>query len=101
MKMTGNVFLGLATLLFILIFSFTYFKAAPRNDLDKSVFLLALLSFNLLFLICMVFAVFAIAANGGFDWIAPNKTLRYLLVGGGLLSAKSFFGSGCGSGTLL
>jgi len=87
MTILGNIFLCIATLIFLLFASSVIGKDAPRGG-DASIgYVWAILIFNLVFLGCMVVVALSIGAKGGFDWISADKGIRFLFVAGGLIAA--------------
>jgi hypothetical protein len=87
MAIIGNIFLSIATLIYAIIVSTIFGKAPPRGGDAATGYPMSIILFNLVFLGCMIIAAIAIAWKGGFDWISPNKSSRYLLVAAGLVSA--------------
>lgn len=89
MTFLGNIFLALATLIFFMIFSAVFIKEQPRGGDAVMGYAWGILLLNLALLVLLALAAIIIAWKGGFDWISPNKTSRYLLVALGLLAAMA------------
>ncbi|MDO8368625.1 MAG: hypothetical protein Q7T20_17635 [Saprospiraceae bacterium] len=87
MTILGNIFLALATLVFLLFDISVLGKEPPRGGDAAMGYGWGIIIFNLIFLGCMTVVAIAIAWKGGFDWIAPSKGARFLLIMLGLLSA--------------
>jgi hypothetical protein len=83
----GNIFLFLASLLFIGFTTVLYGSSSARGGDAGVGNVWGVIYFNLAFLACMTVVTIAIAWNGGFEWIAPDKSTRYFLVAFGFLSA--------------
>ncbi len=87
MTILGNIFLALATLIFLLFGISVIGKEAPRGGDAAMGHVWGIILFNLFFLICMTVVAIAIAWKGGFDWVSPSKGTRFMLVAIGLLTA--------------
>lgn len=87
MTILGNIFLTIATLIFLLFASSVIGKDAPRGG-DASIgYVWSIVIFNLVFLGCMIVVALSVGSKGGFDWISADKGTRFLLVTIGLIAA--------------
>jgi len=87
MTLLGNIFIGLAALIFFLFFSLVYLKGQSRSSDAVVGELWGAMLLNLVFLGLMVVVVLIILSNGGFDWVSPHTGMRYALVFLGLITA--------------
>lgn len=84
----GNGCLLLAALISRQIISSVFnYKAPHGGDGGASGYSIWMLLTHVGFLAVLAVAAIAIGAKGGFDWIAPNKIIRYFLVAAGLVMA--------------
>lgn len=83
MTIIGNSLLFIATLISVSLVTALYGKTPKGGDAVVS-YLWGIIFINAAFWICMNLVSVIIAFKGGFDWISPSKTTRYLLVFSGL-----------------
>lgn len=83
MTILGNSLLFIATLLSFSLVTALYGKTPKGGDAVVS-YLWGIIFINAAFWICINLVSIIIALKGGFDWISPSKTTRYLLVFFGL-----------------
>ncbi len=84
----GNICLTLATLVTSLMISSVFkYKPPHGGDGGAAAYPIWILLLHVALLGLLALSAIAIARNGGFDWVSPNKLIRYLLVTGGLLMA--------------
>lgn len=80
MTFVGNLFLGIACLLFLLMFSTVYLKTQARGGDAAMGYAWGVMLSYLFFLVCMGIVAIAIGMNGGFEWIASSPAKRNALV---------------------
>src|SRR5690349_6431541 len=85
MAILGNIFLSLATLIYLILLSTVFGKEPPRSGDAAVGYPLGVLLFHLLLFVFLVVAAIAISSKQGFDWISPDKTNRNLIIAAGLL----------------
>ncbi|MFN0175372.1 MAG: hypothetical protein ACKVU0_12035 [Saprospiraceae bacterium] len=86
MTILGNIFLGIAALVFLLFAVSVIGKETPRGSDALTGYAWTIILFNLFFLGCMTIVAIAIGWKGGFDWISPSKGTQFLFVAIGLLA---------------
>ncbi len=86
MTILGNIFLGIAALVFLLFVVSVIGKETPRGSDALMGYAWSIILFYLFFLVCMTIVAIAIGWRGGFDWISPSKGTQFLFVAGGLLA---------------
>lgn len=86
MTVLGNIFLTLATFIYVVILSSAYGDKPPQSGDAAAGYPLGVIIFELAFLGCMVIAVIAVGWNGGFNWISSDKSTRFVLAALGLLT---------------
>ncbi len=79
MTIIGNSLLFIATLLYFSLVTALYGKTPKGGDAVVS-YLWGIIFINAALWICINLVSIIIAFKGGFDWISPSKTTRYLLV---------------------
>lgn len=87
MTLLGNIFLGLAALIFFLLISSIHLTGQPRGGDAAVGALWGALLLNLVFLGLMLVVVLVILSKGGFDWVSGHSGTRYVVVLGGLVAA--------------
>lgn len=99
MNVIGNLFLGIATLVFLLLFNTMYLKTVPRGGDAAVGYAWVLILGVLAFSICMAIVTAIIGWQGGFDWVGGPRTM--LVVAGFILIllGNGFFMMGVGEGT--
>ena len=84
----GNICLTLATLVSgLMVSSIFNYKPPQGGNGGAAAYPIWMLLLHVALLGLLVLATIAIARKGGFDWVSPNKLIRYLLVTAGLLMA--------------
>ena len=86
MSFIGNLFLVLASLVYLGLNLSSLGKQAPRGGDSLMGYAWGNILLYLVLLGCLLVATVAIAWKGGFDWISPAKGTRYLLVALGLVT---------------
>lgn len=86
MTVLGNIFLTLATFIYVVILSSAYGDKPPQSGDAAGGYAMGTILFELAFLGCMVIATFAVGWAGGFDWISSGKSTRFVLAALGLLT---------------
>ncbi len=86
MTVLGNIFLLLATFIYVFILSFAYGNKPPQSGDAAGGYAMGVVLFELAFLGCMVIAAVAVGWTGGFDWISSGKSAKWAIAFLGLLT---------------
>jgi|APTNR8051073442_1049403.scaffolds.fasta_scaffold04893_1 hypothetical protein len=82
----GNVFLMLATFIYVFILSFAYSNKPATSGDAAGGYAMGVILFELAFLGCMIVVAVAIGWKGGFDWISARSSTAWVLALLGLLA---------------
>ncbi len=86
MTIIGNIFLTLATFIYVFILSFAYGDKPPQSGDAAGGYAMGTILLELAFLGCMVIATVAVGWAGGFDWMSGGKSAKWGIAFLGLLT---------------
>ncbi|MDZ4679912.1 MAG: hypothetical protein SGI94_05690 [Saprospiraceae bacterium] len=86
MAVLGNIFLTLATFIYVFILASAYGDKPPQSGDAAGGYPMGIILFKLAFLGCMVITAVAVGWTGGFDWISSDKSAKFALAALGLLA---------------
>lgn len=80
----GNLFLGIATLIFLALFNMMFLQRVPRSGDGLMGYAWGIIIGFFAFFVCMAIVAAAIGAKGGFAWVGATGSSRFLLVSAGV-----------------
>lgn len=87
MSILGNIFLAIASLLFLLFGFSVIGKEAPRGGDAVMGYVWGIILFYLVFFACIAVVAISIGWKGGFEWVSHGKGMQFLLVTTGLFTS--------------
>lgn len=80
----GNIFLAIATLIFLALFNSMFLQRVPRTGDGAMGYAWAMIIGFFAFFVCMAIVTATIGAKGGFAWVGTSGGSRFLLVSAGV-----------------